>query len=87
MKKPLPPLNSDEEAERFVDEADLSEYDLSGMKPFRLVLRERLGPSPVTLMLADEDLDKALDAARSERLGLGEYLTALVHEHLNRNAA
>ena len=31
MKKPLPKLTSDEAAERFVDEADLSEFDLSSM--------------------------------------------------------
>lgn len=31
--KPLPVLRTDEEAERFVDEADLTEYDLSGFRP------------------------------------------------------
>ena len=30
--KPLPRLGSDEEAERFVGETDLSEYDLSGFR-------------------------------------------------------
>jgi predicted DNA binding CopG/RHH family protein len=29
MKKPLPKLQTDDEAERFVAEADLTEYDLS----------------------------------------------------------
>jgi predicted DNA binding CopG/RHH family protein len=33
MKKPLPHLTSDEAAERFLDEADLSQFDLSVMKP------------------------------------------------------
>lgn len=33
MKKPLPTLTSDEEAERFLDRADLSGFDLSAMKP------------------------------------------------------
>ena len=33
--KKLPALLTDEAAERFVDEADLSEYDLSGFKPMR----------------------------------------------------
>lgn len=33
MKKQLPSLTSDEAAERFVDEADLSQYDLSAFKP------------------------------------------------------
>ena len=35
-KLKLPPrLNVDEEAERFVDEADLTEYDLTGFTPVR----------------------------------------------------
>ena len=33
MSKKLPTLASDEEAEAFLDSADLSEYDLSEMKP------------------------------------------------------
>ena len=33
MSKKLPTLTSDEEAQAFVDSADLSEYDLSEMKP------------------------------------------------------
>ena len=32
MKKPLPGLETDEEAERFVGEADLTDYDLSGLR-------------------------------------------------------
>ena len=32
MKKTLPILKTDEEAEKFVDTADLSEYDLSAFK-------------------------------------------------------
>jgi hypothetical protein len=33
MKKKIPTFKSDTEAERFVDTADLSQYDLSGLKP------------------------------------------------------
>ena len=36
MKKKLPKFKTDEEAEAFVDEADLSQYDPSGMKPVSL---------------------------------------------------
>ena len=36
VKRPLPPLRSDEEAEDFVANADLTEYDLSGFRPSRL---------------------------------------------------
>jgi predicted DNA binding CopG/RHH family protein len=35
MKKKLPVLKTDEEAERFVETADLTEYDLSQFKPVR----------------------------------------------------
>jgi predicted DNA binding CopG/RHH family protein len=35
MKKKIPTFNSDEEAERFVETADLTEYDLSGLTPVR----------------------------------------------------
>ena len=33
MKKPLPQLTSDDAAERFVTEADLTQFDLSAFKP------------------------------------------------------
>lgn len=35
MKKKLPRLKSDKEAEEFVERADLTEYDLSAMRPIR----------------------------------------------------
>lgn len=33
--KPMPSLESDADAEKFVDTVDLSHYDLSGFKPMR----------------------------------------------------
>jgi uncharacterized protein (DUF4415 family) len=39
--KQLPRYKSDADAERFVDEADLSEYDLSGFRPLSEVAAER----------------------------------------------
>ena len=33
MKKKIPTFKTDEEAARFVETADLSKYDLSGLKP------------------------------------------------------
>lgn len=35
MKKTFPDFKTDEEAEHFVDTADLSEYDMSGFVPFK----------------------------------------------------
>ena len=39
--KHFPTFASDEEAERFVAEADLSEYDFSGYKPMRFELEKK----------------------------------------------
>lgn len=35
MKKKLPKLTSDKKAAKFVNEADLTEYDLSGLTPVK----------------------------------------------------
>src|SRR3954453_14598603 len=41
MKKDWPALRTDEEAERFVAEADLTEYDFSTMVPVSFELRRK----------------------------------------------
>src|SRR5260370_31018012 len=41
MKKKLPRLKSDKEAEELVEKADLTEYDLFGMRPFRFELQPK----------------------------------------------
>ena len=41
MKKKLPTLTSDAEAEAFVATADLSEYDLTGMVPVRFEFKPK----------------------------------------------
>jgi predicted DNA binding CopG/RHH family protein len=39
--KPMPSLHSDEAAEEFVANADLSQYDLSGFKPMRFEIAKK----------------------------------------------
>ena len=62
--KPFTPLNSDDEAERFVTEADLSEYDFSQMvpSPFEFKTKDKA----VSLRLSAELL-KATKAAAAKR--------------------
>jgi predicted DNA binding CopG/RHH family protein len=59
MSKKLPTLRSDEEAEAFVDAADLSEYDLSEMKPIKF---EYLRKSAKLNMRLPESLLAAIKA-------------------------
>ena len=59
MSKKLPTLKSDEEAEAFLDSADLSEYDLSEMKPIKF---EYLRKSAKLNMRLPESLLAAIKA-------------------------
>jgi predicted DNA binding CopG/RHH family protein len=59
MAKKLPTLRSDEEAEAFLDSADLSEYDLSEMKPIKF---EYLRKSAKLNMRLPESLLAAIKA-------------------------
>ncbi len=41
MKKKIPTFKTDAEAERFVDTAALTEYDLSGLRPVRFEFEKK----------------------------------------------
>jgi predicted DNA binding CopG/RHH family protein len=41
MKKPIPTFKSDQEAEEFVADADLTEYDLSGAQLVRFEMKPK----------------------------------------------
>lgn len=41
--KPFPPVRSDEEAEGFLEEADMSEHDWSRVKRMRIVFHDEQG--------------------------------------------
>jgi hypothetical protein len=98
MLKKLPVLLTDEDAERFVDEADLSEYDLSGGFRMRLFKRgeaavPEAGDHPprtdgtVVITLSKEELDQAIEDAWEARQPLGIYLSQAVRDFLKKKAA
>jgi len=62
--KPLPTFQSDEEAERFVDEADLTQYDLSAGKVARFEFEKKT--KQVNLRMP-EGLFKAVKAKAAAR--------------------
>jgi len=63
-KKPLPRLNTDAEAEQFVSDADLSEYDLSGGKTMQFEFEAK---STQINMRMPEGLVKAIKAKAAAR--------------------
>ncbi len=41
MKKKIPTFKTDKEAEQFVDTADLSKYDISGLRPVKFEFEKK----------------------------------------------
>jgi len=66
MKKPIPSFESDEQAEAFVANSDLSEYDLSGGQVVNFELKPK--NRPVTLRLPGELVDAV--KVRAARAGI-----------------
>jgi predicted DNA binding CopG/RHH family protein len=81
MKKKIPIFNSDEEAERFVETADLTEYDLSHFKPVRFEFEPKAAqinmrvPKPL------------LDAVKERARGRGIPYTRFIRELMEREIA
>ena len=63
MKKKLPTLTSDKQAEAFVAGADLTEFDLSEMVPMRFEMKPK--DKSVNLRLPEPLLEAVRDKARS----------------------
>jgi predicted DNA binding CopG/RHH family protein len=70
--KPLPVLMSDEEAEHFVETADLTEYDLSQFKPMHFELQPK--SERVNMRLPKTLLDAARARAKEEGIPYQRFI-------------
>ena len=66
MKKKFPDFKTDAEAEAFVETADLSEYDFSGMVPMHFELKRK--NTSISLRLPEELLDEV--RINAKRVGI-----------------
>jgi predicted DNA binding CopG/RHH family protein len=62
MKKQFPELKTDKEAEYFIDTADLTEYDLSGLTPVRFEFQPK--ERSITMRLSEPLLKAIKEEAR-----------------------
>ena len=81
MKKKWPVLKTDEEAERFVAEADLTEYSFSEMVPMRFEIEKM---SDRVNMRVPKPL---LDAVKERARGRGIPYTRFIRELMEREVA
>jgi len=71
-KKQLPVLQSDEDAERFVATADLTQYDLSRMVPVRFEFKPKT--ERVNMRLSKDLLDTVKARAAKEGMSYQRYI-------------
>jgi predicted DNA binding CopG/RHH family protein len=76
MKKRLPTLKSDAEAETFVATVDLTEYDLSAMVPVRFTLNP--GTVPLSVDLPKHVVDEARTKATDSGVPLQNFIQTAI---------
>ena len=84
MKKKFPVLTSDAEAERFVDEADLSEYDFSDFKPMRFELEPK--SKSVTMRLPQALFDAVKARAEQQKIPYQRLIRLAIEREVARKA-
>ncbi len=80
--KTIPAFKTDEEAECFVDKADLSEYDLSGFKPLRFEF-ERKG-AQLNMRVPEPLLDAVKTKAKARGMPYTRYIRMLMEQDVSR---
>ena len=87
MKKPkklksFPVFRTDEEAEKFVDTADLSEYDFSQFKPVRFEFEKKA--AQINMRVPQPLLDAVKNRAKARGIPYTRYIRELMERDVSR---
>ena len=82
--KPFPIFTTDEEAEQFLDTADLSEYDFSGFKPARFELRRK--DARINMRVPAAQLSAIKQAAANEGIPYQRFIRNAIDRALDEVA-
>jgi predicted DNA binding CopG/RHH family protein len=80
--QPMPPLVSDEDAERFVETADLSTYDLSGFKPMQFEFESKT--AALNMRLPQSLLEALKVKAKAKGIPYSRYVRLLLESDVAR---
>jgi predicted DNA binding CopG/RHH family protein len=85
MTKPLPSLTSDAAAARFVDSADLTQFDLSAMQPhsFEFAPKSR----QINMRMPEPLLDAVKARAAERGMSYQRFIRQALEEALRRGSA
>ena len=82
--KPFPSFNSDEEAEDFVSNAELTENDLSNYPPMTFQINKKHTPLNIRLPRALHEAAKK--KAQQEEMSLSQYVRSLLEADIYKAA-
>jgi predicted DNA binding CopG/RHH family protein len=80
--KPMPTLASDADAERFVETADLSTYDLSGFKPMHFEFEAKT--AALNMRLPQSLLEALKAKAKAKGIPYSRYVRLLLESDVAR---
>lgn len=83
--KQFPDFNSDEALEKFVDEADLSEYDFSGFKPVSFEFEPK--NASVTLRMPESLLKAVKESAKARGIPYQRFMRSAIEQALQTSKA
>ncbi len=83
--KTLPVLKTDEDAETFTDEADLSEYDLSRFKPAQFEFHRKT--ASIHLRLSEPLLETVKERAEAEGIPSQRFIRRAIENEIARDDA
>ncbi|KAA6205105.1 MAG: hypothetical protein DU429_02260 [Candidatus Tokpelaia sp.] len=81
-RKPFPVFHSDEEAEHFVDTADLSEYDFSGGRFVHYEFRKK--DASLNMKLPAQLAEEGKAKARAAGIPFSRYIRLLLEADIKR---
>jgi predicted DNA binding CopG/RHH family protein len=82
MKKKIPPFKSDAAAERFVQNADLTQYDVSGFKPVQFEFQRKT--AQLNMRVPKPMLDAVKKRARARGIPYTRFIREAVEQALSR---
>jgi len=85
MKRKLPRFKSDKAAEDFVAEADLTDYDLSGMRPIRFEFQPK--SERVNMRLPRQLLDAVQASAARKGIPYQRFIRQVLEDAVQRKRA
>ncbi|MEM7072496.1 MAG: CopG family antitoxin [Pseudomonadota bacterium] len=80
--KPLPILDSDQAAERFVAEADLTQFDLSAMRPMRFEFEKK--STRTNIRMPQSLLDAVKAQAKARGIPYQRWIRQVLEEALDQ---